>query len=111
MATAYKVIAQRANTGTSLETLYTVPASTEVIVSSIVVANRSASARTFQLAVRPAGASIANQHYLAFNVPIAANDSTTLTLGITLEATDVISCATSSANDLSFNVFGTLITP
>jgi hypothetical protein len=44
-------------------------------------------------------------------VPIAGNDSTTLTLGITMEATDVISVRSSAANDLSFNLFGTLITP
>jgi hypothetical protein len=111
MATNYKVIAQRANTSTNLEDLYTVPASTQVIVSTLVVANRTTSARSFRIAVRPAGASIANQHYLAFDVPIGANDSTTLTLGITMEATDVISVRSSSANDLSFNLFGTLITP
>ena len=110
MATNYRVVAQRANTGTSLEDLYTVPASTEVIISTIVVANRSASARTFKLAVRPNGAAVANEHYLAFDVPIAANDSTTLTLGITIDATDVLSCATSAANDLSFSVFGAVIT-
>jgi len=41
-------------------------------------------------------------------VPIAANDSTTLTLGITLAATDVVTVYASSA-DMSFNVFGTEI--
>lgn len=110
MATNYEVIAQRANTTITLEDLYTVPASTEIIISTIVIANRSASARTFQIAVRPNGEGINNKHYLAFNVPISPNDSTTLTLGITMSAGDILSCATSAADDLSFNVFGAVIT-
>jgi hypothetical protein len=47
---------------------------------------------------------------LAYDVPIGGADSTTLTLGITLAATDVITVYASSAN-MSFNVFGTEITP
>jgi len=39
---------------------------------------------------------------------VAANDSTTLTLGLTLDATDVLTLYCSSA-DMSVNVFGTEI--
>jgi len=42
-------------------------------------------------------------------VVIAANDSTCLTLGITLAATDVLSVYASAA-DLSFQAFGSEIT-
>jgi hypothetical protein len=58
--------------------------------------------------VRPNGATQADQHYLAYDVPIAANDSTTLTLGITMDAADVLTFYASSA-DMSINVFGTEI--
>jgi hypothetical protein len=108
MANAYKVLGQSAPSATTATTLYTVPAATETVVSTIVVANRAATAGSFRLSVRPDGAAQANQHYLAYDVPIAANDSTTLTLGVTMNATDVITVYASSA-DMSFNVFGSEI--
>jgi hypothetical protein len=110
MASIYKVLGQSAPAATTATNVYTVPAATEAVISTIIIANRGATAATFRLSVRPAGASQANQHYVAYDVPIAGNDSTTLTLGITLAATDVLTVYGSTAN-LSFNVFGTEITP
>lgn len=108
MPTAYKVLGQSAPSAATLTTLYTVPASTQTIVSTVVVCNRSASARQFRIAVRPDGAAVANQHYLAFDVTVGASDSTTLTLGITMDAADVLSVYGSTA-DLSFTAFGSEI--
>lgn len=108
MAETIKVLAQSAPAATTNTNVYTVPSATEAVVSTIVIANRANTAGTFRLAVRPAGATIANQHYVAYDVPIAANDSTTLTLGITLAATDIVTAYCSSA-DMSVNVFGTEI--
>jgi hypothetical protein len=107
MATVYKVLGQVDLQSATLTTLYTVPASTETVISTVIVANRAATATTFRLAVRPNGASISDQHYIAYDVPVAANDSTTLTLGLTLDATDVLSVnAAGTASRLSFNAFG-----
>ncbi len=108
MANAYKVLGQSAPSATTATTLYTVPAATEAVISTIVVANRAGSAGSFRLSVRPNGATQADEHYLAYDVPISANDSTTLTLGITVDATDVIMVYASSG-DMSFNVFGSEI--
>lgn len=105
---SYKVLGQAAPAATTDTNVYTVPAATEAVISTIVIANRAAAAGSFRLAVRPNGAAIANQHYLAFDVPVAANDSTTLTLGITVDAADVLTFRASSA-DQSINVFGTEI--
>ena len=109
MANVYKVLGQLDVPATTLTSVYTVPATTEAVISTIIIANRAATAKSFRLAVRPNGASISNSHYIAYDVAIAANDSTTLTLGLTLDAADVIS-AYASAVDLSINVFGTEIT-
>jgi len=108
MANVYKVLGQSAPAATTATALYTVPAATEAVISTIVIANRAATAGSFRLSVRPNGAAQADQHYLAYDVPIAANDSTTLTLGITVDATDVITVYASSG-DMSFNVFGSEI--
>lgn len=110
MATNYLVLGQVAPAATTNTTLYTVPASTQAVVSTITVSNRSAAQRTFRIAVRPDGASLANQHYLAYDSPIAANDTVALTLGITLGDTDVITVYASTA-DLSFTAFGSEVTP
>lgn len=110
MATAYKTLGQLDLTTTSLTDLYTVPATTETVVSTVVIANRTASASTFRLAIRTDGDAISNKHYLAYDVPVAANDSTTLTLGVTMVATDVMSVQAGTANALSINAFGAEVT-
>jgi len=108
MATSYKVLGQSAPSATTDTTLYTVPSSTEAVISTIVVANRAASLATFRIAVRPDGVSIANQHYIAYDVAIGANAMVTLTLGITLGDTDVLTVRASTA-DISFSAFGSEI--
>jgi hypothetical protein len=108
MATTYKVLGQSNPAATTLTTLYTVPSATEAVVSTISVANISASAITYRIAIRPDGASVANQHYLAFGNSLAANSTTAFTLGITLNAADVISVYASDTNAV-FQAFGTEI--
>ena len=108
MATTYKVLGQSAPGATTDTDVYTVPAATTAVLSTIVVANRSASAVTYRIAVRPNGATLANQHYIAYDVNVGASDSTTITLGITMDAGDVLSVY-AGTGDLSFNVFGSEI--
>jgi hypothetical protein len=104
MADTYKVLGQSNPLAATLTDVYTVPAATSAIVSTIVIANRGA-ATSFRIAVRPAGAAIANQHYIAFDVAIGANETIALTIGITLATTDVVSVYATLAT-LSFNVYG-----
>lgn len=108
MATTYKVLAQLAPSATTATTLYTVGSGKSAVISTLVVANRDSTAATYRIAVRPAGATLANEHYIAYNVTVGASDSTTLTLGITLAATDVVTVYASTAN-LSFTAFGSEI--
>lgn len=105
MATTYKVLGQSNPSATTLTTLYTVPSATQTVVSSIVIANLAASAATFRIAVRPAGATIANSQYIAYDITLAASDSTVLTLGLTLGTTDVVSVYASTAN-VAFSAYG-----
>ena len=108
MPTIYKVLGQSAPAATTVTTLYTVPAATQAVVSTIAVCNRAATAATYRIAIRPAGATLANQHYISFDSTLAANDSTMITIGVTLAATDVITIHASTANT-SFSAFGTEI--
>jgi glucose-6-phosphate dehydrogenase assembly protein OpcA len=102
---AKKVLGQVNPSATTLTTLYTVPSAKEAVVSSISVANLTSTAATFRLAVRPAGASIANQHYIGYDITVGASDSTIITVGLTLATTDVLSVYASTAN-VAFQAFG-----
>lgn len=108
MATTYKVLGQVNPSATTATTAYTVPSSTQTIVSTISVCNQASSAATYRIAVRPAGATLATQHYIVYGATVPASDSVMLTVGLTLNATDVVTVYASSAN-LSFNLFGSEI--
>jgi glucose-6-phosphate dehydrogenase assembly protein OpcA len=109
MPTNYKVLGQSNPSATTATTLYTVPSATEAVVSTIVIANLTASAATFRIAIRPDGAALANSQYIAYDITVGASDSTALTLGITMNAADVITVYASTAN-LTFTAFGSEIT-
>jgi hypothetical protein len=108
MATTYKILGQSAPAATTETDLYTVPAATETIVSTIVVANRSATGATFRISVSDNGAATANKDYLAYDLPLLGYGQYTATVGITINATDKIRVYASTAN-VSFNAFGTEI--
>ena len=106
MATTYKILGQI--TGSSAtSSLYTAPAATQTVVSSLVIANRSTSTAQFWVAAVPSGSTLENKHYLAFNVPVSGSDSTALTLGITLGAGDFIQVSGLATG--SFSLFGSQI--
>ena len=102
---AKKVLGQVNPSATTATTLYTVPAGKTAVISTLVVANLSTSAATYRIAIRVAGSALSNEEYIAYDVALSANDSTALTLGITLAATDVVTVYASSAN-VAFNAFG-----
>jgi glucose-6-phosphate dehydrogenase assembly protein OpcA len=108
MPTNYKVLGQSNPSATTLTTLYTVPSATEAVVSSIIIANLAATAATFRIAVRPDGASIANSQYVGYDITVGASDSTVLTLGITMNAADVLSVYASTST-VTFSAFGSEI--
>lgn len=105
MPTNYKVLGQSNPAATTATSLYTVPAATQAIVSTITVCNQAATAATYRIAVRVAGASLTATQYIAYDVSLPANATDTLTLGVTLGATDVITVYASSAT-MSFNAYG-----
>ena len=108
MATTYKVLGQSNPSATTATTLYTVPAATSAIVSTITVCNQATTAATYRIAVRINGASLTAAQYIAYDVSLPANASDTLTLGVTLGAADVITVYASSAT-MSFSAFGSEI--
>jgi hypothetical protein len=109
MANAYKILGQVADASANDVELYLVPASTEAVVSTIVVCNREAANNTFRIATKTDNSAVANTDYVAYDTVIAGNDTITLTLGITLQAAAEISVGASDAN-VTFQAYGTQIT-
>jgi hypothetical protein len=108
MPTTYKVLGQVNPSATTATTLYTVPAATQTVVSTISICNQGSAAATYRIAVRVAGATLSAEEYIVYGATVPASDSTFITAGLTLGATDVITIYASSAN-VSFNAYGSEI--
>jgi hypothetical protein len=104
MPTVYKVLGQSNPAAVTNTTLYTVPSATSAVCSTLSVANIGVST-TFRVAVRPAGATLANQHYIVYDSAINAGSAVYLTLGVSLAATDVVTVYAGTAN-VAFGLFG-----
>lgn len=108
MATTYKVLGQSNPAAITNTTLYTVPASTSTVVSTLSIANLGVST-TFRVAVRPAGATLANQHYIVYDSALNAGSAVYLTIGLSLATTDVVTVYAGTAN-VAFGLFGSEVT-
>jgi len=110
MATAYKVLGQSNPAATTEATLYTPSGSTATaVVSTIAVCNQAATSATYRIAVWPNGtASSSGPNWLVYGATVNANDTTFLTLGITLEHGATIRVYASSAT-VSFHAYGSEI--
>lgn len=100
-----KILGQLAAAATTSEILYTVPDLKGAVVSSLFVCNRSASAKTFRIAISYGGAVLSNTDYLYYDTAIPANETLAIVLGLTLSNADVVRTYASSA-DLTFSLYG-----
>ena len=108
MTNVYKILGQANPSSATLSTLYTVPSSNSAVISTINICNLGTTGAVFRIACRPAGASIANTHYIVYDTALPASDTISLTLGITLGSTDVISVLANTAS-VNFTAFGSEI--
>lgn len=107
MASTYKVLGQVVPSATTATTLYTVPSATSSVASTLTVCNQGVTTN-IRVAVRPAGATLATQHYIIYDRYLDAGDSLFLTLGLTLATTDVVTVYSGTAT-VSFNLYGSEI--
>lgn len=106
MAKAYKVAGQSAPTANTDTTLYTVPANTNFVASSLVFCNRSSSVlSTLRIAIVPNGQTLNNQHYISYEEILDIRERKSMVLGFALAAGDKVVVRSSTAN-LSFTLFG-----
>ena len=105
MAEVKKILAQVAPTSGVGNYFATVPDAKAWVISTVIICN-GGSASTFRLhAVYAGDGSAAQKNRLYYDTAIPANDTFTLTLGITLSNADQLYCDVGS-NNFSINVFG-----
>ena len=109
MATTYKVLGQSAPSANTDTNIYTVPSGTQAVISTISVCNLTQGELLYRIAVRPNGATLSNEHYIAYDAKAAGNDGTFITVGVTVDAGDVITVRSSSSGNIAFNVYGSEI--
>lgn len=109
MAETRKVLGQAALSATTLTDIYTVPALTQAVISSVIICNRSASAAIFRVSLAVAGAADVSKQYIYYDVTLPGNDTFIATVGITLGAADVLRAYTDSGS-VSINVVGVELT-
>lgn len=86
--------------------LYNSPATvTDVVVSALIVANRSASNATFRVSLSPEASSTATSDYLAYDLTIQARSVVELLRGVVIPPDYDLRVYASSA-DLTFQLFG-----
>lgn len=108
MPTAYKVLGQSAPAATTQTTLYTVPASTQTVCSSLSVCNRGGGLATFRVRIKINNAADSNAQFVVYDSPVDGQDTLFIAFGTTLNAGDVVTVYGSTA-DLSFQLFGSEI--
>lgn len=110
MATTYKQLGAAAGSGTitTAAQLYAASgvAATATVISSIVVCNASSSSATYTIAVNTASATFAAGRYIVYQATIAANDTVSLTLGLTLDPTNRYLNVSSSSTAVNFSAYG-----
>lgn len=111
MATVYKRLGAAQGNGTigTAANIYTCPSATSTVVSTITICNTSATAATYTIGISTASGTFQASGYLVYQATIAGNDTVGLTFGTTLDSTNCFLVASSSANTVSFSVFGSEI--
>jgi hypothetical protein len=107
MASTYKVLGQLRPADSNVADLYTVPAGAQAVVSTIAITNTTGVASTCDIYVRPDGtdaAAVGNA--IVYGTSVGANSTVTMTVGITVDSTDVISVKSGTADAITFTAFG-----
>ncbi len=106
----YKVLGQVCPSSTATAVLYTVPASTSTVTSTLIVTDVGNSGGNFAVSVAIDGAVDAASQYIygsqTQGLYIDPLDTFCATIGLTLAAGDVVRVRSSANNEITFQLFG-----
>jgi len=90
-------------------TLYTTPANTQAVISTIAICNTASAAATYRIGLDDTAGTPGASEWLVHGSTVAANDTIFLTVGITLAPEKYVRVS-SSANTVTFSAFVSEIT-
>jgi hypothetical protein len=77
----YKILGQVSPSALTETDLYTVPASTSTVCSSLSICNRGGTQTSFRISISQSGIATSNKDYLYYDVVLAGNDTFIATIG------------------------------
>lgn len=106
MPSAYKILGQSKPANTSVATLYTVPAGTETVVSTLTATTITSTSSVIDIYVVPAAGSASDANAVVFGVSLAGSSVQAFSLGLTLGAGASLQVKTGTGNLVTFQAFG-----
>lgn len=107
---AIKVLGQTAPTSGVLTDSYVVPSDASAAISSIVICNQTTSYADIRISIAVSGAADDPKQYIYYDLLCDPKNTFIATVGITLSQNDVVRVY-SNINGVSFQFFGTEVTP
>lgn len=105
----YKILGQVQPTGNTTTTIYTVPASTNTVITTIIVCNQSANTVLVNVAANLSGSAIATKNFIVTNYSLGGAETLVLEPRLSMNAATILSANITGANaasNVSVNAFG-----
>jgi hypothetical protein len=105
----YKILGQIQTTANVLTTIYTVPASTNTVVTTITICNQSANTVSINVAANVSGSAVSTRNFIVSGYSLGAAETLVLEPRISLNVGSILSANVTGANassNISINAFG-----
>ena len=105
----YKILGQVQTTANVLTTIYTVPASTNTVVTTITICNQSANTVSVNVAANVSGSAVTTRNFIVSGYSLGAAETLVLEPRVSLNVGSILSANITGANaasNVSINAFG-----
>ena len=105
----YKILGQVQPTGNILTTIYTVPAATNTMISTITICNQSVNTVSINVAANVSGSAVTTKNFIVSSYSLGAAETLVLEPRISLNVGSILSANITGANaasNVSINAFG-----
>jgi hypothetical protein len=105
----YKILGQVQPTGNILTTIYTVPAATNTMISTITICNQSINTVSINVAANVSGSAVSTKNFIVSGYSLGAAETLVLEPRISLNVGSILSANITGANassNISINAFG-----
>jgi len=105
----YKILGQIQTTANVLTTIYTVPAATNTMISTITICNQSSNTVSVNVAANVSGSAVTTRNFIVSGYALGAAETLVLEPRVSLNVGSILSANITGANassNISINAFG-----